>query len=153
MFGLIVAALLFNFIVFYTNKRLTKIQIVNIWMFTIAFQYLCDIYIIFKYHRYWYFTKGVDWESLPAITVLIPPVNIMFLSWYPFGKPFYKRILYFVYWVAGTTLYEAVALLPEPWGYFHHGWWNLWYSVLINPILLGIVLIYYKWICYLEKLD
>lgn len=68
MFGLIVAALLFNFIAF-TNKQLTKVQIVNIWMFTIAFQYLCDIYIIFKYHGYWYFTKGVDWESLPAITV------------------------------------------------------------------------------------
>jgi hypothetical protein len=90
-------------------------------------------------------------ESIPAVTVLIPPVNMMFLNWYPFGKLFYKRLLYILYWVMAITLYEAFTLLPEPWGYFHHGWWRTWYSLLVNPVLFIVVLNYYKWICKIEQ--
>jgi hypothetical protein len=44
MTGLIIAIILFNFIAFKTNKRLTANQIVHIWTFTIALQGLGDIY-------------------------------------------------------------------------------------------------------------
>ncbi|GAA0428827.1 hypothetical protein GCM10008983_01460 [Lentibacillus halophilus] len=151
MIGLMIAILLFNLVAFTTNKRLTKNQIVHIWIFTMALQLLVDLFIDGKYHGYWYFSKAIDWTSIPALTVLIPPVNMIFLNWYPFERSFYKRILYILCWVVVITFYEAITLLPEPWGYFNHGWWHLWYSALVNPFLLVTVLRYYKWICTIEN--
>ncbi|MFS0638396.1 hypothetical protein AB1K84_21070 [Mesobacillus foraminis] len=151
MVGLIIAIIIFNAVAFITNKRLSKNQIVHIWAFTIALQGLADLYIDQKYHGYWYFSKGIEWESLPTLTMVIPPVNMMFINWYPFDSPLKKRILYYLYWVAFIVIYEWITLLPEPWGYFNYGWWKLWHSVLVDPILLWIVIIYYKWVCHLEN--
>ncbi|WP_340430345.1 hypothetical protein [Priestia megaterium] len=60
MLGLIVAIILFNFIAFQTNKRLTTNQIIHNWTFTIAMQVLSDTYIDAKYHAYWYFSMDID---------------------------------------------------------------------------------------------
>ncbi|MCM2533277.1 hypothetical protein NDK43_13835 [Neobacillus pocheonensis] len=151
MIGLIIAVILFNLIAFITNKRLTKNQIIHIWLFTITLQTIADLFIDQKYHGYWYFTQDVDWEALPNITMLLPPVNMMFLNWYPFNSPLLKRILYYSYWILFMLIYEEIALLPEPWGYFNYGWWKLEYSLLVDPLLLVILLNFYKWICKIEK--
>ncbi|MGQ3380968.1 hypothetical protein ACT6P6_23240 [Priestia endophytica] len=151
MIGLILAIIIFNVTAFTINNRLTLNQIVHIWTFTIALQVLVDLYIDGKYQGYWYFNKTTEWRDFPTLTILIPPVNMIFLNEYPFGRSFTKRMVYIFCWVIAITLYEAVTLFPEPWGYFHHGWWNLWYSFLVNPFLLVIVLFYYKWICKIEK--
>ncbi|MDQ6600807.1 hypothetical protein [Bacillus salipaludis] len=151
MIGLIIAVILFNLIAFKTNKRLTKNQIVHIWSFTITLQIIADLFIDQKYHGYWYFTQDVDWEGLPSLTILLPPVNMMFLNWFPFNSPLVKRILYYIYWMVFMVIYELIALLPEPWGYFNYGWWKLEYSIFFDPILLVILLNFYKWICKIEK--
>lgn len=151
MIGLIIAVIFFNVIAFITNKRLTKNQIVHIWTFTIIFQGIADLYIDQKYSGYWYFSKEVDWSSLPSLTMLLPPVNMVFLNWYPFNSPLFKKILYYIYWLGFMVIYEEIALLPGPWGYFNYGWWKLEYSIIVDPILLVILLNYYKWICKIEK--
>jgi hypothetical protein len=151
MIGLMIAIILFNFIAFKTNKRLTTNQIVHIWTFTIAFQYSFDIIVEFKYHGYWYFSKGIDWIGVVAHTILIPPVNMMYLNWFPFYKRFSKKFMYIFLWVIGILIYETITLLPEPWGYFHYGWWKLRYAAIVDPILLLILLGYYKWIRTLEN--
>jgi hypothetical protein len=151
MIGLIIAIILFNLIAFKTNKRLTANQIVHIWAFTIAFQMLFDLIVEFKFHGYWYFYKGVDWKGLLAHTVLIPPVNMMFLNWFPFNKPIRQKITYLFFWVMGILMYETITLLPEPWGFFHYGWWKLWHAAIVDPVLLLILLGYYKWVCKLEN--
>jgi hypothetical protein len=144
MIGFIIAIILFNTLSFKTNKRLTSKQIAHLWVFTVAFQVTFDNYIDIKYHGYWYFTKDVDWVDFFTITVLVPPVNLMFLNWYPFGNFLWKQIRYFAFWEVILLGYELITLLPYPWGYFHYGWWNLWISAVINPILLLILLRYYK---------
>ncbi|WP_026009451.1 hypothetical protein [Priestia filamentosa] len=151
MIGLLLAITLFNTVAFTTNKRLTWNQIVHIWMFTIAFQGLVDLYVAGKYDGYWYFSQAIDWESILALTILIPPVNMMFLNGYPFGSSLCKRMLYIGCWTIGILMYEAIALLPEPWGYFHHVWWRLRYSLFVYPLLLIMVVCYYKWIRKIEK--
>jgi hypothetical protein len=151
MLGLIIAIVIFNVIAFKTNKRLSTNQIVHIWTFTIAFQMCFDIFIDVKYEAYWYFTKAVDWVALPAHIVLLPPVIMMFLNWYPFNSSLSKQMRYFIFWGIGTLTYELLTLLPEPWGYFHYGWWSWVHTALINPVLFIILLTYYKWICKIEK--
>lgn len=151
MIGMFIAIILFNIAAFLTHKRLSKNEIVHVWVFTIALQLFADIFIDLKYHGYWYFTKGIDWASVPGCVALIPPVNIIFLDRYPFKASWMKQLLYFIVWLIFMIVYEVIALLPEPWGYFHYGWWNLGLSALVNPFLLLIVYFYYKWIRKIEQ--
>ncbi|MCL1632855.1 hypothetical protein M3N64_13085 [Sporolactobacillus sp. CPB3-1] len=144
MLGLLSAVVLFNAFAFFTNSRLTKSQILQIWTFTIAFQIFVDTYMNQKFHGYWYFDRGIDLKAIPALIVLIPPVNMIFLNRYPFGYPLLKRIMYVILWAIGITLYEWLAVLPEPWGYFRYGWWKITYSLLVNPLLLYIVVKFYE---------
>ena len=151
MIGLFISVILFNIIAFKTNK-LNKNQIIHIWFFTIAFQVCFDIILDFKFKGYWYFKKDeIEWLGLLPHTFLVPPVNIIFLQWYPFSKGVLKRLSYIVIWVIAFLLYEFFTLLPEPWGYFHYGWWSIWHSAIMDPILLFILLKYYKYICKVEK--
>jgi hypothetical protein len=150
MIGLIISILIFNFIAFKMNRRLTGNQIVHIWSFTIALQALYDVIIEFKFKAYWYFTPDPNWGGLLAHIALIPPVNMMFLNWYPFRKPLVNRIIYVIIWVVAILLYEVITLLPQPWGYFNYGWWELKHAAIIDPILFYILLKYYQWVCHLE---
>lgn len=151
MIGLLIAIISVNYIAFKKNKRLTANQIVHIWTFTIAFQVLFDLFIEFKYHGYWYFDREIDWAGLLPHLFLVPPVNIIFLNWFPHNSKVTKQIIYIILFVIAILIYEVITLLPAPWGYFHYGWWKLWYAAIINPVLLLILLAYYKWVCKLEK--
>jgi hypothetical protein len=151
MIGLFLAILVINGIAFYTNKRLTINQMVHIWTFTIAFQMSFDFYMDMEFHAYWYFTKHADWKELPTNFLLVPPANMIFLNFYPFEKSKWKRVIYLLLFVLIILGYEFITTFPEPWGYFHYGWWDLWHSLLLDPILLVMLIFYYKWICRIEK--
>ncbi|MFD1779157.1 hypothetical protein ACFSFW_10800 [Fredinandcohnia salidurans] len=150
MFLLLISILLFNYIAYKRNKIPTHRNL-SIWSFTIAFQVTFDVFIEFKYHGYWYFDKGVDWIGVLPHTLLIPPINVLLLSWFPFNSHFFKKVIYITCWTIGVLIYEGLTLLPEPWGYFHLGWWELWYDSIVVPIQILILLGYYKLICKLEN--
>lgn len=151
MIGLLLSVFVFNLAAFNYHKNLTKNQMIHIWVFTVALQTLFDVIIDFKYHGYWYFSKAIDWKGLPATTMLVPPVNIVFLNGYPFKKDRAKKIWYIAAWLIFMLGYETLALMPEPWGYFQYGWWNLWISAVVDIVLLYILLVYFKWIRKIEK--
>lgn len=151
MIGLLIAVVLFNFLAIKLNKKLNANRILHIWMFTSTFQLLFDTFIDFKYLGYWYFTQEIDWISILNIIFLVQPVNIIFLNYYPFKKKKYIKILFILCFNLIILLYEKIALLPEPWGYFHYGWWRIWYSAVINPILFFFLIFYYNYIVYLEQ--
>ncbi|PGK51261.1 hypothetical protein CN918_26075 [Priestia megaterium] len=151
MLGLLIAVIIFNFFAFKYRKPLSGNFIVHLWFFTIAFQQLFDLMINFKYHGYWYFSKGADWRALIAHVALLPPVNMLFIRFFPFRTSFKERLIYVFIWDVCIVLYELLTLLPEPWGYFHYGWWKWEYSALLNPILLFSLIIFYKWTSLLEK--
>ncbi|WP_318010526.1 hypothetical protein [Cytobacillus oceanisediminis] len=86
MIGLLIAIFVFNLVSFKVNKLLNKKQVAHIWMFTVAFQVVVDQYVDLKYQGYYYFSKSIDIAAVLPITVLVPPVNIVFLNWYPFDS-------------------------------------------------------------------
>ncbi|PKG23446.1 hypothetical protein [Niallia nealsonii] len=151
MIGLLIVVALFNFLAIKLNKRLNANRVLHIWMFTSTFQLLFDMFVDFKYLGYWYFTKEIDWISILYIIFLVQPVNIIFLNYYPFKKKIHSRVIFILGFNVLILLYEKIALLPEPWGYFHYGWWKIWYSAIINPILLISLILYYHYIVYLEQ--
>ncbi|GGH81046.1 transcriptional antiterminator [Pullulanibacillus pueri] len=84
MIGLMFAIILLNLLALIFVKNLTKNQIVHIWNFTIAFQVCFDVIIELKLKGYWYFYKDkVEYLGLLPHMILVPPVNMMFLNWYP----------------------------------------------------------------------
>ena len=149
--GLIISIFVFNYCAFRLNKHLNKNQILHIYIFSITFQLLFDIIIDFKLHAYWYFTIAIEWHVLLYALFLVPPVNILFLNCFPFKKSITKKIIAICLWNFAFLLYEFIALFPEPWGYFHYGWWKWWYSALLNPFLLYLVITYYRFIQKIEK--
>ncbi|HWK24748.1 MAG TPA: hypothetical protein VNS08_17170 [Ureibacillus sp.] len=151
MLGLSIAVIILNSVAFISNKRLTENQILHIWLSTIVFQLLVDMYLSLKYHGYWYFNKGVEWSDLPALTLLGAPTIMLFLNWFPFHTSFLKRMFYIILWSILIVIYEVLSLLPEPWGYFHYGWWKLEYSALSYPFLLLITLYYHKSVSKVRK--
>ena len=151
MVGIIIAVILFNLIALKVKKRLTRSEMLQIWLFTSLFQLMFDLFISFKYHGYWYFNKGIDWGSLPVYLCLVPPVNIIFLNIYPLKSTFWKQVSFFLAWNVGIVIYEIITLLPEPWGYFHYGWWKLYHSAIINPFLLFSLMGFYKLVSRLER--
>ncbi|WP_242698370.1 CBO0543 family protein [Bacillus sp. SD088] len=148
---MIIAIVVFNVIALLKVRNLSINQIVHIIVFTIAFQTLVDLYLDFKYHAYWYYSKAVDLRSIPTLIMIIPAVNVMFLNWYPLERSLMKQTLYIICWTISLLMYESFALLPGPWGYFHYGWWKLGYSAIVDPILLITLVLYYKWIRKIEK--
>jgi hypothetical protein len=141
--------MIFNFVSLKVKKHLTKNQIVHIWAYSMILEIIFDIFIDEKTKGYWYFWKGIDWTNILVYTVLIPPVCVIFLNWYPFNQAWLKKICYIVIWVIFISAYELLTL-QQPWGYFHYGWWKFIYSVILDPILLIILLVYYKWIRRIE---
>ncbi|RVT67647.1 hypothetical protein [Niallia taxi] len=150
MIGLISSILIFNYAAIKLNKRLSKNEAFHIYVFTIAFQALFDTFVDIKYTGYWYFTKAVDWVSLLYMIFLVSPVNVIFINYFPVHKSFSKKVLNLILWNFLCFLYELISLLPEPWGYFHYGWWEWYYSLLLNPVLLLILITYYH---FFVKLD
>jgi hypothetical protein len=143
LIGLLIAIVTFNLLAI-KNNRLTPNQTLHIWSFTIAFQMVFDTIIEFKFHGYWYFSKDVDWLGLLPHIILIPPVNVLFLSFFPFKGKLNKKINYILIWTISILIYESITLLPEPWGYFHSGWWKLWHSAAVDPLLFLSLLAYFK---------
>lgn len=151
MILLMVSVIVFNVIAFRTVRGISKNKTINIWVFTCLFQIIFDVFISLKYQGYWYFSAGVDWMSIPAYLMLIPPVNLMFINWFPFNQTLIIKIIYIFIWEIFLLSYEVATMLPQPYGFFHYGWWNLWHSAVVNPFLLTILIAYYKWISKLEK--
>ena len=147
---LVISVLAVNSVFYMMGKQLTKNQIVHIWAFTSILVTWADIVIDEKFDGYWYFEKGIDWHNFVVYALLIPPVNVIFLNWFPFNASKLKKLRYFVLWILLMVGYELIAQL-QPWGYFHYGWWRLSFSIMEDPFLLLISLSYYKWICKVEK--
>lgn len=144
------SVILFNLVAFKKVKKFSGNMILHIWIFTCAFQTLFDVFIDIKYQGYWYVTKGIDWSATPAYIALIPPVNLLFLNWFPFHQSWVRKIVYIGVWEVFLLLYEYLATRPEPWGFFRYGWWTLWHSAFINPLLLILLVGYYKLASNLE---
>ena len=145
------SVLVFNFMAYKLVKRLSGNMIVHIWVFTIAFQMIFDTFVDIKYKGYWYVSQGIDWIAFPGYTMLIPPVNLIFLNFFPVQSSILKQISYLLFWEIPFLFYETLTLLPEPWGYLRYGWWTLWHSAVINPVLLTILVAYYKFARRLEN--
>ncbi|PLS08024.1 hypothetical protein CVD27_04930 [Neobacillus cucumis] len=93
-----------------------------------------------KLNLFGYIAPGNQWSGFLPI-FLYPPVNAIFLNYYPFEKSKFHQLLYILGWTAFCLMYEVAALRS---GFFYYTKWKLWYSALCYPFLLLMVLGNYK---------
>ncbi|WP_375709388.1 CBO0543 family protein [Niallia sp. NCCP-28] len=150
MILLFVSIAIFIAIIFIMPKRLTMIEYYATSLSSIILQLLTDLYLEFKYHLYGYFSSQIDWISLLIFFFIYPPVNIIFLNFYPYKSKILKKSLFLSFWVIFSVSYEWVAVKTE---FFYYSGWKLWYSAIIYPVLFIILLLNLKLVRLITKFN
>jgi hypothetical protein len=128
--------IMFWLIVIFSKKHISKMEMYTSTFFALYFELLANVILDLKYDLYGYFNKGVDWATLPALLVIFPAINILFLNFYPFTKSISKQLLYILLCSIIGISFEWVYLQTE---FFYHNGWSLWYSFLSYPIIFYIL--------------
>lgn len=150
MVFLLVSVAVFNLAAIFVPKRISLIEIYGIVLFTSFLQLIVDAYLDLKYDLYGYFDKGVDFGTLIIIFGVYPAINILVVNFFPTLKGKGSKTIYILAWSAFAVAYELSLLYV---GVFYHNGWHIWYSALIYPFLVVILLLHWNLIKYLTASD
>jgi hypothetical protein len=145
---LVLSIIVFIGIAILIPKRMTRVEMYATSLFSSVFQLIVDHYLADKHDLYGYFTRGVEYEELLVFLGVFPPVNIIFLNFFPFEKSVGSKAIYIIGWSTLITLYEWGAVLS---GYFFYNGWKLWYSALAYPVILCILALNLSFIRKLKR--
>jgi hypothetical protein len=133
----ITSIIIFNFIAFIIPKRLTKHEVYTTSLFAYVLSSTTDLILADKYHLYRYFDKGIQYMDIVAMIGIYPAISVIFLNLFPFKKGLMSKVFYILTWTIFAMAYEWTAEQTE---FFTYTGWKLWYSTLIYPSLLIILL-------------
>lgn len=129
-------------------KRISWLDIWSVTLFSLVVENMSDMVLDLKLNLFGYIAPGVQWSGfLPVF--MYPPVNAIFLNYYPFYGTKLHKLIYILGWTAFCLVYEVAALES---GYFYYVTWKLWYSALSYPLLLLAVLCNCKFTRWLHSL-
>jgi hypothetical protein len=137
---LIISIIVFNSILYFIPKRLSKLEMVTTAIFAMFFSILVDVYLDVKYLLYWYFTKEVDWAWLIPLFGTYPALDIIFLNFFPWRSHMSRNFFYIFCWSIFATIYEWVVVNIGQ--ILHYGVWKLWYSAVLYPIIFSLLMGY-----------
>lgn len=127
----------------FTRKRLPAHERYAMIFFTAAFAMVFDLMFGLMFDLYDYGRSGnLNWEDMLQIMVANPAITLVFLNFLP--KHLLSQLLYVAGWVALLT---ATELIWYQFGGITYKGWNIWYSMLAYPGLLGVLignLYYYR---------
>ncbi|MDP4085520.1 MAG: CBO0543 family protein [Bacillota bacterium] len=121
-------------------KRISKLQIWSTSLFSLVIESMSDMTLDLKLNLFGYIAPGDQWSGFLPI-FLYPPINAIFLNYFPYKKTKLHKMLYIASWTVFCLAYECAALRS---GFFYYSKWKLWYSALCYPVLLLMVLGNYK---------
>lgn len=148
MFLVLLSVIIFNTVVWFMPKNISRIELYTTSLFAIVLQLSADIFLSFKFKLYWYFNKGVDTETFLVIFGLYPQVNMMFLNFFPYNKRLFSKIMYILGWSVFAVFYEFLIVHSNV---FKYGGWKLWYSIPIYPVLYITLLFNHLFVKQLMK--
>jgi len=148
MIYLLVSIIIFNLIAFFIPKRLSKIEMYTISIFSMLFAICTDVILDLKYHLYWYFSIEPDWKSFIILFGTYPSVAIIYLNYFPFTSDRRKKIIYILWWSVFVTLFEWGTFVAE---ILHYRKWNIVFSAVTYPLILAVVYWNFLWIRKLAR--
>lgn len=141
MVFLIVSIVVFNLALIFMPKKVTWGEIYTTILFTLFLQQFVDIIFDLKFNQYGYFSKGVDFVTFIVVFGVYPALNSLIVNFYPHGKSLPLKALYIVGWSAFSLAYELVLLHTKV---FYYNGWHWWYSAMIYPALIIILMLQLK---------
>ncbi|WP_164472910.1 CBO0543 family protein [Cohnella candidum] len=147
MVFLIVSLIAFHVAAIFMPKRITWLDIWCIALFSIVVESFSNMALDLKLNLYGYIAPGNQWSGFLPI-FLYPPVNAIYLNYFPFAKTNSRKAAYILAWTAFCLVYEVAALES---GFFYYLKWKLWYSALCYPVLLLLVLGSFKFTRWLQR--
>ncbi|QDP39621.1 CBO0543 family protein [Radiobacillus deserti] len=141
MFILLITIVIFNLIAFLVPKRISHIELITTTLFALYLQLFTDVFLILKYNLYGYFGEGVDWKSTLYILGIYPPINFLFLNFFPYKKKHYYKMMYILAWGVLAIGFEAIFLWS---GTFYYNEWKIWYSGILYPLLYILLVVFHR---------
>lgn len=137
---LIASLVTFYVIAIWIPKRISWLQIWSTSLFSLVVESMSDMTLDLKLNLFGYIAPGDQWSGFLPIFIY-PPVNTIFLNYYPYESSKFEKLVYIVGWTAFCLAYEVAALRS---GFFYYKKWKLWYSAFCYPVLLLMVLGNYR---------
>jgi hypothetical protein len=137
---LILSLIIFYLIAILMPKRISWLQIWSVTLFSLVLENMSDMVLDLKLNLFGYIAPGNQWSGFLPI-FLYPPINAIFLNYFPYDKRKFSKLLYILGWTVFCLVYEVGALRS---GFFYYTKWKLWYSALCYPVLLLFVLGNYR---------
>ena len=131
--------IIFNGVAFLIPKKLNKLEMLDISVFTLLLQITVDLILDVKFNLYGYFNDGVDLISFITFIGIYPAFSIITVNYYPYKKSLIKQLFYVLIVSLFCLGYELLSLHTK---YFYHRTWSLLYSALCYPIFIFILAIY-----------
>lgn len=138
----------FNLAVLYVPKRISWMEIYGTILVSIVLHLIIDSFLDIKYNLYGYFDEGVNFKTLIFTFGVYPAINVLIVNFYSTLHLLLSKILFILILIILALSYE-IALINA--GIFYHNDWQIWYSALIYPILLIIILRNWRFITYINK--
>ena len=139
----LVSAFIFMVIAYMMPKRISYVEMYSTTLFCTVFQLIVDIILEFKYGLYGYFGLGVDYHTFIFIFLIYPPLNIIFLNYFPIRGNILFKSMYIVAWIIFAIVYEYLCVQA---GAFYYENWNLWYSAIIYPFVYLLIILNFLFI-------
>lgn len=134
---IVISVIIMFAFVYFMPKKLSRIEMYTTSLFAVLFAILTDLYLDVKYHLYWYITKEVEWRWMIILLGGKPPVNLIFLNFFPFHSRWSRKTIYILFWALFLTLFELGTVHIGK--VLHYGEWNIWLSALLYPFILLIL--------------
>jgi len=144
---LIASLVVFYAIAIFMPKRISWLDIWSIVLLSLLLETFSDMTLDLKLNLFGYIAPGIQWTGFLPI-FLYPPVNSIFINYYPFQRKKNRQCIYILGWTAFCLVYEVAALKS---GFFYYISWKLWYSALSYPVLLLIVFWNFKFTRWLKR--
>lgn len=117
-------------------KKLTRTEVYISSIFVLLLQVIVDIIFDLEFNLYGYFKEGIDLVAFVTFLALYPAFSVCYLNYFPFNKPLVRKVVYILTISIFCIVYEYLSIKS---GYFYHNKWNLWYSAVSYPALLGFM--------------
>lgn len=145
---LFLSVILFNVVAIKAKPVLKPIEAFAVVTTCLLISEIHDRWTDVLHTSYGFFKPHVmDWQTLIIIVGIYPAAAYLILTWFPYGKSFFKKIMYILAWsifsVAFEWSYHAI-------GYeYFTGGWKLWYSAIYYPFVYYAMFLLLKCIRYI----
>lgn len=123
-------------------KRLTRHEMYTISFVSIFLAQTSNLILGFKYNYYGFLDKGVDFAGVLSEIIINPLFAVLILNSYPENTSLKYKIVHILSWSLMGLIYEGLAV---QYGLLYYNKWKLWYSALMYPIII-IILIWNLWL-------